>query len=231
MTEVCITTGPTTCDAFGNAIIPDVAQTTTIISCGKPCALSERETSTEAPEQEQSERGRLRHCPSYLEKLRSIKSSASKKLSKLDPVKMAYLRTSFIFGFAVLITWIPSSVNRLYSIANDGRISFPLSAISGSVLPLQGVWNALIYFTTSWKVVREEVESARIRYRNRKVNRGLEMSLNSPISQEHFYTSPQVAQNGPQTSSRRKSFRLDDVEMDGGSETERSLARTQSIER
>lgn len=62
---------------------------------------------------------------------------------------MSYLRTSFIFAFAVLITWIPSSINRLYSLTNDNKVSFPLSVASGCVLPLQGVWNLLIYFTTS----------------------------------------------------------------------------------
>ncbi|KAM4054502.1 7 transmembrane receptor (secretin family) domain-containing protein [Hirsutella rhossiliensis] len=81
--------------------------------------------------------------------IRAALGEASLKLKRLDPVKMAYLRTSFIFGFAVLITWIPSSVNRLYSLANGGRISFSLSVASGCVLPLQGVWNAIIYLTTS----------------------------------------------------------------------------------
>ena len=89
--------------------------------------------------------------------LRAVKSTASLKLRRLDPVKMAYLRTSFIFGFAVLITWIPSSINRIYSISKDGQINFPLSMASGSVLPLQGVWNAVIYFTTSWSIFRQEV--------------------------------------------------------------------------
>ncbi|UNI16914.1 hypothetical protein JDV02_003302 [Purpureocillium takamizusanense] len=84
-----------------------------------------------------------------LKSLRSTVARASMKLKRLDPVKMAYLRTSFIFAFAVLITWIPSSINRLYSITHHGQISFPLSVASGCVLPLQGVWNAIIYFTTS----------------------------------------------------------------------------------
>ncbi|KAM0522546.1 hypothetical protein ACHAPE_002138 [Trichoderma viride] len=84
-----------------------------------------------------------------LSRLRHVKSNASLKLKRLDPVKMAYLRTSFIFGFAILITWIPSSVNRLYSLTYHGRVNFQLSVASGCVLPLQGVWNALIYFTTS----------------------------------------------------------------------------------
>ncbi|PNY23205.1 Cyclic AMP receptor-like protein A [Tolypocladium capitatum] len=87
--------------------------------------------------------------PNLVNKLRSVASRASLKLKRLDPVKMAYLRTSFIFAFAVLITWIPSSINRLYSLTTKGRISFQLSVASGCVLPLQGVWNAIIYLTTS----------------------------------------------------------------------------------
>ncbi|KAI5463699.1 hypothetical protein BGZ63DRAFT_352936 [Mariannaea sp. PMI_226] len=94
-----------------------------------------------------------------ISRLRAVKSNASLKLKGLDPVKMAYLRTSFIFAFAVLITWIPSSINRLYSLSHDGIISFPLSVASGCVLPLQGVWNSVIYFTTSWSMVIEEFES------------------------------------------------------------------------
>ncbi|KAJ3472793.1 hypothetical protein NLG97_g10713 [Lecanicillium saksenae] len=76
---------------------------------------------------------------SFSHQLGKLKRTAASRLRRLDPVKMAYLRTSFIFGFAVLVTWIPSSVNRLYSIANNGHINFQLSAVSGTVLPLQGI--------------------------------------------------------------------------------------------
>ncbi|KAF4423781.1 Cyclic AMP receptor A [Fusarium acutatum] len=101
---------------------------------------------------------------SVMTKLRAVKSNASMKLRQFDPVKMAYLRTSFIFGLAVLITWIPSSANRLYSLTHHDRISFPLSVASGCVLPLQGVWNAVIYFTTSWKTFNEEMRVLRFKW-------------------------------------------------------------------
>jgi hypothetical protein len=106
--------------------------------------------------------------PTIASRLRAVKSNASLKLKRLDPVKMAYLRTSFIFGFAVLITWIPSSVNRLYSLTHHDKISFPLSVASGCVLPLQGVWNALIYFTTSWKTFCEEVRAVKAQWFRRR---------------------------------------------------------------
>ncbi|GAO13190.1 hypothetical protein UVI_02025420 [Ustilaginoidea virens] len=92
-----------------------------------------------------------------------LASTASMKLRRLDPVKMAYIRTSFIFGFSVLITWIPSSVNRLYSLANEGQVSYPLSIASGCVLPLQGVWNATIFFMTSWSALCDDVKAMSVR--------------------------------------------------------------------
>ncbi|KJK78428.1 hypothetical protein H634G_06126 [Metarhizium anisopliae BRIP 53293] len=96
-------------------------------------------------------------------KFGALKSTASMKLKRLDPVKMAYLRTSGIFGISVLITWIPSSINRIYSLWNGGQVSYPLSIASGCVLPLQGVWNAIIFFTTSWSDVQAEAKTLKAR--------------------------------------------------------------------
>ncbi|KAK2612728.1 hypothetical protein QQS21_001179 [Conoideocrella luteorostrata] len=104
--------------------------------------------------------GRRSNKLTLAEKFSMLRSTA---LSRLDPVKMAYLRTSFIFGVSVLITWIPSSVNRLYSFANDGDVNYSLSIASGCVIPLQGVWNAVIFFTTSWSSVRAEVKILKAR--------------------------------------------------------------------
>ncbi|KAI1065395.1 hypothetical protein LB507_001104 [Fusarium sp. FIESC RH6] len=114
-------------------------------------------------------------------RLRAIKSNASLKLKRLDPVKMAYLRTSFIFGFAVLITWIPSSINRLYSLTHHDDISFGLSVASGCVLPLQGFWNTLIYFTTSWKVFCDEVRTAKSKWFKRSEESTDGVRLNSRL--------------------------------------------------
>lgn len=107
-----------------------------------------------------------RHTPrtTLAGRLGALTSTASMKLKRLDPVKMAYLRTSFIFGFSVLITWIPSSINRLYSLRNGGQVSYSLSIASGCVLPLQGVWNAIIFFTTSWPAVQAEAKTLKAKF-------------------------------------------------------------------
>ncbi|KIH91961.1 g-protein coupled receptor [Sporothrix brasiliensis 5110] len=79
------------------------------------------------------------------------------KLRHMDPVKLAYLRTSFVFAISVLVTWTPSSINRVYTLVYPARISYGLNIASAAVLPLQGVWNAVIYFSTSWSLLRGEV--------------------------------------------------------------------------
>ncbi len=42
----------------------------------------------------------------------------------------------------------------MYSVVHAGQVSVPLEYMSSFVLPLQGFWNALIYFVTSWGAVR-----------------------------------------------------------------------------
>jgi hypothetical protein len=91
----------------------------------------------------------------------TIWSHWRKKLRSMDPIKWAYLRTSFVFAVSVLITWTPSSINRMYDLAIPGQANFGLSLASAIVLPLQGVWNAIIFFSMSWSVLKEEVRKVR----------------------------------------------------------------------
>ncbi|AEO70653.1 uncharacterized protein THITE_2036222, partial [Thermothielavioides terrestris NRRL 8126] len=71
------------------------------------------------------------------------------KLANLDPIKLAYLRTSFVFALSILVTWTPSSINRVYALAYPQRASYALNLAGAVVLPLQGLWNAVIFAATS----------------------------------------------------------------------------------
>ncbi|KAK4131267.1 hypothetical protein BT67DRAFT_388597 [Trichocladium antarcticum] len=62
----------------------------------------------------------------------------------------AYTKCAILFFSVLLITWLPSSGNRVYSMINGGAVSRPLFFASAFVLPLQGFWNAIIYTVTSW---------------------------------------------------------------------------------
>lgn len=67
----------------------------------------------------------------------------------------SYTKVSVLFFVAMMVTWIPSSANRVYSVVHPGEISLGLAFASAFVLPLQGFWNALIYTTTSLPACRQ----------------------------------------------------------------------------
>lgn len=67
---------------------------------------------------------------------------------------VSYAKVSLLFFCAMMITWIPSTANRIYSLCHPGSVSLPLQYISVAVLPLQGFWNALIYILTSLDACR-----------------------------------------------------------------------------
>jgi hypothetical protein len=65
---------------------------------------------------------------------------------------LSYCYTALLFFIALLVTWVPSSINRVYTLVSDtGKPSpFGLDFASSLVLPLQGFWNLVIYVVTSW---------------------------------------------------------------------------------
>lgn len=66
----------------------------------------------------------------------------------------SYTKVALMFFCVMMITWIPSSANRVYSVVHKGQVSLLLEYISATVLPLQGFWNAAIYTITSWNAVK-----------------------------------------------------------------------------
>ncbi|KAK5995877.1 hypothetical protein PT974_04295 [Cladobotryum mycophilum] len=79
----------------------------------------------------------------------------------LNNAAWAYTKCSILFFTAILITWIPSSANRVYSVVHNGEINAPLEFMSAFVLPLQGFWNAVIYIVTSWNACKNLVSDLR----------------------------------------------------------------------
>ena len=67
-----------------------------------------------------------------------------------------YVRTAFLFWIIFVITWMPSSINRVYSLGRShGSPSFALSMLSCITLPLQGFWNAVVFTvigTRDWNI-------------------------------------------------------------------------------
>ncbi|KAL8994352.1 MAG: hypothetical protein Q9169_005659 [Polycauliona sp. 2 TL-2023] len=63
-----------------------------------------------------------------------------------------YTKVALLFFTSLCVTWIPSSINRIYDLAHPNDVSYALNFISAIVLPLMGFWNGVIYFATSWAV-------------------------------------------------------------------------------
>jgi hypothetical protein len=79
------------------------------------------------------------------------------KTAEANRATLSYCYTACLFFIALIVTWVPSTINRLYTlINNDGRLSpFGLDFASSLVLPLQGFWNLVIYVVTSWTACRD----------------------------------------------------------------------------
>ncbi|KAJ4265301.1 hypothetical protein NW762_004586 [Fusarium torreyae] len=140
-TNITITTSdsapPGFGQAFGSAIRPEPVHSANIYTGPAP------------PVADSSEQRNIR--TQHLDRTRRSPS---------DEAAMAYAKCALLFFTAMLITWIPASANRLYVLI-DGKASVTLGYLSAFVLPLQGFWNALIYYYTSRAACKQVIASLR----------------------------------------------------------------------
>ena len=65
----------------------------------------------------------------------------------------SYTKCCALFFFSLMITWIPSSLFRAYTLVHPATSNFGIAYAAGLVLPLMGFWNFVIYVTISWDAV------------------------------------------------------------------------------
>jgi len=75
-------------------------------------------------------------------------------LQETNPDAWLYARVAFLFFCALLLSWVPSSINRVYSLAHPNTLNFGANYVEALVLPLQGFWNACVYIITSQTACR-----------------------------------------------------------------------------
>lgn len=88
-------------------------------------------------------------------------SQANRRNRELNDAAWTYTKCAILFFSAILITWTPSSANRVYTIIHRGQVSVVLNFMSAFVLPLQGFWNAVIYTFTSWSACKDLLRDLR----------------------------------------------------------------------
>ncbi|UKZ79729.1 hypothetical protein TrVFT333_007490 [Trichoderma virens FT-333] len=120
--------------------------------------------------------------PPLLQRFMTSIRTISGKFHISDPIKRAYLRTSFLFALSVLVTWIPSSLNRIHGWL-DGGSPYDFHVATAAVLPLQGLWNAIIFFVTSWRPIKawahETLKSGAPKVERRKTD---DLAMNERIT-------------------------------------------------
>ncbi|KAF4994047.1 hypothetical protein FGRMN_6081 [Fusarium graminum] len=112
------------------------------------------------PIQQQQTRTSIQ-VPSQQQQQRSVGSMARKRNRELNNAAWQYTKCALLFFTAILITWVPSSSNRVYSVFHPQSSSHALEFMSAFVLPLQGFWNALIYAVTSWSACKNLMSDIR----------------------------------------------------------------------
>ena len=75
-------------------------------------------------------------------------------ISGANRAAINYCRVAILFFIALCVTWIPSTINRVYSLVYPNNPRFDMNVASGIVLSLQGFWNAVIYISASWPAAR-----------------------------------------------------------------------------
>jgi len=79
---------------------------------------------------------------------RGYKSRRHLAASDTNTAVWLYVKCTLLFFTALLVTWIPTTLNRLIALVNGSNIA-SLEILTAIVLPLQGFFNAVIYAYTS----------------------------------------------------------------------------------
>ncbi|KAN0080896.1 hypothetical protein V8E54_004100 [Elaphomyces granulatus] len=66
----------------------------------------------------------------------------------------AYFKYAILNFIALLVTLVPSTINRVYIIVRPEANNFGLELATCFVLPLQGFWNSIVYTAISWSSMK-----------------------------------------------------------------------------
>jgi hypothetical protein len=112
-----------------------------------------------------------------LSALPNLSQTTARPGHKMDKIRWAYTKSALLFTISILITWIPASVNRIQGLTHPHAPNYYMNAVSAAVLPLQGFWNAVILFVSSWGSVRRGARRWRRRRRRERVERDARRAL------------------------------------------------------
>jgi hypothetical protein len=151
----------------------------------------------------------------YHDITRSWYSTFKRRLNRIDHVKLAYTRCAILFAISILVTWVPSSANRVYTLCHTDP-SYALSFAAAAVLPLQGFWNTTIFFWTSWGIIKTEYRQWRMAkaaaaHRRQSANTASTINMAERNSQIPPYVDSMDGYDENETESTRQVLDEDDL--------------------
>lgn len=70
-----------------------------------------------------------------------------------DDGQRACFRTGLFYTLTLVVTWLPGIVQIIRRVAADTDPSYEYLVATAAVFPLQGIWNASIFFGMNWQVM------------------------------------------------------------------------------
>ncbi|OAQ71806.1 G-protein coupled receptor [Purpureocillium lilacinum] len=140
-----------------------------------------------------------------------------------------YTKCAILFFIVILVTWTPSSANRVHAFINPHEISVPLQYMSATVLPLQGFWNAIIYAVTSWAACKRLFRQMKAWIAQKRGKTGAGVGNGQPSADSRARSSWIRSQEDAQSSSRGRGSKrgpTQSVCIEGDSESMRVLAKS-----
>ena len=85
----------------------------------------------------------------------------NKATMEANHAAFGYAKVASLFFISLLVSWVPSSLNRVYSLIHPHAVSVQYAYAASIVLSLMGFWNAVIYISTSHRACRSLLISIR----------------------------------------------------------------------
>jgi hypothetical protein len=124
---------------------PGITRTTEVFITSEPIQLAEN-TQHQHGRDDQSQ---MSPRPKSHSQFRSKPPRSTSGTTEANSAAVKYCKCAMLFFVALLVTWVPSTINRILTIVHPSKSLFGLNYAAGMVLPLQGFWNAIIYIATS----------------------------------------------------------------------------------
>lgn len=134
---------------------PGITRTTEVFITSEPIQFAE-DTQRQHGRDDQSQ---MSPRPKSHSQFRSKPPRSSSGTVDANTAAIKYCKCAMLFFVALLVTWVPSTINRIHTLVHPNESLFRLNYAAGMVLPLQGFWNAIIYIATSSAACRALMRS------------------------------------------------------------------------